>query len=79
MLRRLVEFSLEFRGVVLTTACMLLAYGILATAQAKLEVFPEFAPPQVVLFTEAPGLSPEEVEALVRPAGCSRSGRSWGS
>src|SRR5215470_9861617 len=65
MLRRIVEFSLEFRGVVLTLAGLLLAYGIAATAQAKLDVFPEFAPPQVVLFTEAPGLSPEEVEALV--------------
>jgi len=65
MLRRLVEFSLEFRGVILTLACTLVAYGIFTTAHAKLDVFPEFAPPQVVVLTEAPGLSPEEVEALV--------------
>lgn len=65
MLRRLVEFSLEFRGVIVTLACMLVAYGIFTTAHAKLDVFPEFAPPQVVVMTEAPGLSPEEVEALV--------------
>src|SRR5262249_44170343 len=65
MLRRLVELSLELRGVMVALACMLVAYGIFATARAKLDVFPEFAPPQVVVFTEAPGLSPEEVEALV--------------
>ncbi len=65
MLRRLVEFSLEFRGVMLTLAGLLVAYGIVATVHAKRDVFPEFAPPQVVVLTEAPGLSPEEVEALV--------------
>ncbi len=65
MLRRIVEFSLRFRGVVITLACVLLGYGLFVTAHAKLDVFPEFAPPQVVIQTEAPGLSPEEVEALV--------------
>jgi Cu/Ag efflux pump CusA len=65
MLRRVVELSLDFRGVIVTLACMLLAYGIVATFHAKLDVFPEFAPPQVVVLTEAPGLSPEDVEALV--------------
>ena len=34
-------------------------------AHAKLDVFPEFAPPQVVIQTEAVGLASEQVEQLV--------------
>ncbi len=65
MLKRLVQFSLQFRGVIIVLACVLVAYGLYVAAHTKLDVFPEFAPPQVVIQTEAPGLSAEEVEALV--------------
>lgn len=65
MLRRLVEFSVRFRGVVITLAFLLIAYGLFVTAHARLDVFPEFAPPEVVIQTEAPGLSPLQVEQLV--------------
>ena len=43
----------------------LLAAGFYATQHAALDVFPEFTPPQVVVQTEAPGLSAAEVEQLV--------------
>jgi CzcA family heavy metal efflux pump len=65
MLRRIVQFSLRFRGVVIVLGCVAVAYGLYVAARSKLDVFPEFAPPQVIIQTEAPGLSPEEVEALV--------------
>jgi CzcA family heavy metal efflux pump len=65
MLRRLVEVSLRRRGVVIALACVMTGYGLYIAATAKRDVFPEFAPPQVVIQTEAPGLSPEEVEGLV--------------
>jgi CzcA family heavy metal efflux pump len=65
MLRALVEFSLRFRGVVISLACVTIGYGIYSAYHAKLDVFPEFAPPQVIIQTEAPGLSPEDVEQLV--------------
>jgi Cu/Ag efflux pump CusA len=61
----LIRFSIRFRGVVLTLACVLLGYGVYALLQAKYDVFPEFAPPQVAIHTEAPGLAPEQVEILV--------------
>lgn len=65
MLQRLVEFSIRFRGVVVALACVAAGYGIWITTRAKFDVYPEFAPPQVVIQTEAPGLAPEEVEAVV--------------
>src|SRR5258708_2539427 len=65
MLPTLVHFSIRFRGVVIALACVLTGYGIYAAARAKYDVYPEFAPPLVVIQTEALGLSPEEVESLV--------------
>jgi CzcA family heavy metal efflux pump len=65
MLQRIVQFSLHYRGVVLTLACLLLGYGIWVSFHAKVDVFPDFVPPQVTVQTEAPGLAPEQVELLV--------------
>ncbi len=65
MLNRIVHFSLKFRGVVVTLSCLLVGYGIYVAAHAKLDVFPNFVPPEVTVETEAPGLSPEQVEVLV--------------
>src|SRR5438067_3872273 len=65
MLNRIVRFSLRFRGVVIALACVLVGYGLYVAAHAKLDVFPDFVPPQVVVQTEAPGLTPEQVETLV--------------
>lgn len=39
--------------------------GIYNLTQMPLDVFPNFAPPQVEIQTEAPGLAPEEVESLI--------------
>lgn len=65
MLQFLVEHSLRFRGIVLVLALLALVYGGYRAAHAKLDVFPDFVQPQAVIQTEAPGLSPEQVEALV--------------
>ena len=65
MLNALVRFSLRFRGVVIALAFALIGYGVFTIPQAKYDVFPDFAPPQVTIQTEAPGLSPEQVELLV--------------
>lgn len=65
MLRALVSFSLKFRGIVLVLAGVVLAYGLQVANRAKLNVFPDFVHPQVVIQTECPGLAPEQVELLV--------------
>jgi CzcA family heavy metal efflux pump len=65
MLTAIVRFSLRFRGVITALACVLSGYGLYTLSRAKYDVFPEFAPPEVVIQTEAPGLAPEQVEVLV--------------
>src|SRR5215472_1409488 len=65
MLPAIVRFSLRFRGIIIALACALIGYGIYSLTQVRYDVFPEFAPPQVVIQTEAPGLAPEQVEVLV--------------
>jgi CzcA family heavy metal efflux pump len=60
-----IRFAVRFRGAVVALSCLLIAYGVYALGQAKYDVFPEFAPPQVSIQTEAPGLSSEQVETLV--------------
>src|SRR6266536_885439 len=65
MLGRLVGFSLRNRFVVLVLAAVLFGAGIYVASHSPMDVFPEFAPPQVMVETEAPGLSAEEVESLV--------------
>jgi CzcA family heavy metal efflux pump len=65
MLTGLVSASVRRPGVVIGLALVVVLYGITVVARAKLDVFPEFAPPQVSIQTEAPGFSPEQVEILV--------------
>lgn len=65
MLSGIVERSIRHRGVVIAIACLVVTYGIYSVANAKFDVYPEFAPPQVTIQTEAPGLSAEDVETLV--------------
>ena len=65
MLNHIVHFSLRHRAIVIVLALALAGYGFYAFTQADYDVFPEFAPPQVVIQVEAPGLSPEQVETLV--------------
>jgi len=65
MLNRLVSLSLRYRGIVAALALAVVAYGVYVAGHTRMDVFPEFAPPMVVIQTEAPGLSPEQVEVLV--------------
>src|SRR5690606_18287127 len=65
MLSHLVAFSVRARGVVLAIAVLMLGYGCYQIYKASLDVFPEFAPKQVIIQTEASGFTAEQVETLV--------------
>ncbi len=64
MLAAIVRLSVRRPGVVIALALLLLGYGAFRLMSASLDIFPEFAAKRVVVQTEAPGLSPEQVEAL---------------
>ncbi|HEY9865969.1 MAG TPA: efflux RND transporter permease subunit [Candidatus Obscuribacterales bacterium] len=65
MLNRILKGSITQRWLIVIGAILVTLWGILTVIRMPLDVFPNFAPPQVEIQTEAPGLAPEEVESLV--------------
>jgi CzcA family heavy metal efflux pump len=65
MLNAILKWSIANRWIIVVSAVLITLLGIRTISQMPLDVFPSFAPPQVEIQTEAPGLAPEEVESLV--------------
>ena len=59
------KWSLSNRLLTVTAFVIAFVVGVFAVWQITMDVLPEFAPPQVIVQTEAPGLSPEDVETLI--------------
>ena len=64
-MRSIVKASLRFRWIVLFLAAATLAIGFVQIPETKVDVFPEFAPPQIEIQTIALGNSSNEVEQLI--------------
>jgi CzcA family heavy metal efflux pump len=65
MLAAIVRASLGNPRIVTALACLIAVFGAAAVVSARFDVFPDFAPPHVLVQTEAPGLDATQVEALV--------------
>ncbi|OUV99797.1 MAG: hypothetical protein CBD16_07515 [Betaproteobacteria bacterium TMED156] len=65
MLKRVVTFCVKNASTIFVIGLTIFFYGIYSIQTAKLDIFPEFAPPQIVIQTEAPGFSSELTELLV--------------
>lgn len=65
MLSAIIKWAIAKRWLVVLGTIVVTFWIFRTIIQMPLDVFPSFAPPQVEIQTEAPGLAPEELESLV--------------
>ena len=65
MLAAIVRGSLAHPRIVTALSLLIALLGAAALLNARLDVFPDFAPPHVLVQAEAPGLDATQVESLV--------------
>jgi CzcA family heavy metal efflux pump len=65
LMRWIISSSLRFRYLVVAAAVAMMVLGITLVPRMHVDVFPEFAPPRVVIQTACVGLSTSDVEQLV--------------
>lgn len=65
MINRIIEFSLNQRLLIVAMVILIIAFGLNSLNNLPIDAFPDVTNVQVQILTEAPGLSPVEVEKLV--------------
>lgn len=65
MFSTILRWVINRRWLVVLATIIVSLWTLYIVPQMSLDVFPPFAPPQVEIQTEAPGLAPEEIESLV--------------
>ena len=65
ILNQILKGSIVQRWLIVVCAILITLWGVFTVTQMPLDVFPEFAPPQVDIHTEASGLAPDEVESQI--------------
>src|SRR3954468_6936572 len=65
LMRWAVSSSLRFRYLVVALGVLTMAVGVITLPSNRVDAFPEFAPPRVVVQTACLGLSTSDVEQLV--------------
>ncbi|WP_341737334.1 efflux RND transporter permease subunit [Microcoleus sp. CAWBG640] len=65
MFSTILRWVINRRWLVVLATIIISLWTLYIIPKMPLDVFPPFAPPQVEIQTEAPGLAPEEIESLV--------------
>ena len=62
MINRLIEFSLKNRFLIVLAYLLLAGWGYWALLSTPIDAIPDLSENQVIVFTDWPGRSPQEVE-----------------
>ena len=65
MINRIIEYSATNRGLVIILVLSLVVIGIWSIRNIPLDAIPDLSDPQVIIYTEWPGRSPDLVEAQI--------------
>ena len=65
MLDKIISFSLRNRIIVLVATGIIMLWGCFTMLRIDIDIFPDLNAPTVAIMTEAPGMTPEEVEKMV--------------
>jgi cobalt-zinc-cadmium resistance protein CzcA len=65
MLEKLIELSLRYKILVLVLFIVIAAFGFKAYKKIPVDAFPDITPKQVIIYTESPGNSAEDIEKLI--------------
>src|SRR6516165_2935289 len=64
-MKRIIEFALTRRSMVLIVLLIFLGAGILAFLRLNIEAYPDPSPPMMEIITQSPGQSAEEIERYI--------------
>src|SRR5262244_2401732 len=65
MLKKIIDFSLRRRTMVLAILVIFLAGGLFAFYKLNIEAYPDPSPPMMEIITQTPGQSAEEIERYI--------------
>ncbi|MCF6341053.1 MAG: efflux RND transporter permease subunit, partial [Sulfurimonas sp.] len=65
MLHTLIDISLKYKLLVIALFLAIIAFGFKAYQNIPIDAFPDITPKQVVIYTESPGNSAEDIEKLI--------------
>jgi len=65
MLEKLIDISLKYKLLVIVLFMTIMAFGYKSYTEIPVDAFPDITPKQVVIYTESPGNSAEDIEKLI--------------
>src|SRR5438309_11864334 len=65
MINRIIEFSAHNRMLIVVLTICLTLYGVWSLRSIPLDAIPDLSDPQVIIYTDWPGRSPDLIEAQI--------------